>query len=275
MARADADIVPREERLREWFTRTAEGPRRIVDGLDIGWGGVQLWATSFMPDLGSGYHLDFACGYATFLAELGWRFPEAKFVGLNIDFEGAHAAATPLLREAAVDAELVAGDARNMPFSDASFDSASCFMGMQDIELAFGEPGVRKALQEVVRVLRIGGILCLLDEYPIERYDALLVSLSAAVEMRAERALNVRWDRKVAECAIALYSEGWLEQKKQGECEVPSDGAAEYAHRLMQNAERQLSTRGYFVPFGPIRMILCRKLPNTSQGMSELISTFS
>jgi len=32
-------------------------------------------------------HLDFACGYATFIAELAWRFPQLKIVGLNIDFD--------------------------------------------------------------------------------------------------------------------------------------------------------------------------------------------
>lgn len=121
------EIEERERALRMWFTRNATGERATVDGLDIGWGGVQRWATSRMPDLGAGRHLDFACGYGTFLAELGWRFPNARLVGLNIDFEGAHALARPLLAEAGVEAELVQGDAREMPFPDASFDSVSCF----------------------------------------------------------------------------------------------------------------------------------------------------
>jgi SAM-dependent methyltransferase len=260
MRTGDADIARREERLREWFTRAADGPRRVVDGLDIGWGGVQRWATSVMPDLGSGRHLDFACGYATFLAELGWRFPRATLVGLNIDFERANATAAPLLREAGVAAELVEGDAREMPFPDASFDSVSCFMGLQDIELAFGEEGVRLALGEAVRVLRSNGSLSLLDEYSFDRSDALLTSLPVAVETRRERSLDVRWDRDVAACAVALYSEGWLEQRRLGGAEGASEEVAEYTRRLRSHAERQLRDRGYFVPFGPVRMVVYCKL---------------
>jgi ubiquinone/menaquinone biosynthesis C-methylase UbiE len=268
MVITDNDILPREEKLRDWFTRKTDGLRRIVDGLDIGWGGVQLWATSVMPDVGTNIHLDFACGYATFLAELGWRFPKAELIGLNIDFEGAHAIAGPLLREAEVDAKLIKGDARSMPFPDASFDSASCFMGLQDIEVAFGDQGVRQALNEAIRVLRIGGILYLLDEYSFERYDALLSALLVKIESRAERSIDVKWNRKAAEYAIGLYAEGWLEQKKQGNGEVTKEALDEYVQKLMSEADHQLSTRGFFVPFGPIRMIACRKPPNTSQGSS-------
>lgn len=141
MAITEQDLIKKEETLRDWFTRSTVGPRNVVDGLDIGWGGVQRWATANMPDVKSGEHLDFACGYATFLAELGWRFPDTKLVGLNIDFEGPHALASPLLDQAGVQADLVCGDARDLPFQNSTFDSVSCFLGLQDIELAFGEEG--------------------------------------------------------------------------------------------------------------------------------------
>jgi ubiquinone/menaquinone biosynthesis C-methylase UbiE len=235
------------------------GPKRIIDGLDIGCGGVQRWATSIIPDLGSGRHLDFACGYATFLAELGWRFPNAKLVGLNIDFRGAHAWARDLLEQAGVGAELVEADARDMPFPDASFDSASCFMGLQDIELAFGERGLGDALRESTRVLRPGGTLCLLDEYTFDRYDALLRPFDVTVDTRDERGLDVKWDRETAEHAIELYTDGWLEQRRLGQPEVSRSAAADYAESLRTEAESQLSARGYYVPFGPVRMVVCRK----------------
>lgn len=255
----DAEIRKREERLRDWFTRSAVGRQRTIDALDIGWGGVQRWATSVMPGLGSGRHLDLACGCATFLAELGWRFPRAELVGLNIDFEGAHAGAHDLLEHAGVEAELVQADAREMPFPDASFDSASCFMGLQDIELAFGERGLREALRESIRVLRSAGSLCLLDEYSFDRYDALLCRLDVEIETRDERDLDVQWDRDTAERAIELYAEGWLRQKRLGEPRASCDAAADYARSLREDAERQLSARGYYVPFGPVRMVVCRK----------------
>jgi SAM-dependent methyltransferase len=219
-----------------------------------------------MPDLGSGRHLDFACGYATFLAELGWRFPEARLIGLNIDFEGVHASAAALLGHAGVEAELVEGDAREMPFADASFDSVSCFMGLQDIELAFGVRGVREALRESIRVLGPGGVLCLVDEYRFEQYDVLLDTLAVEVDARAERELDAKWDRDVAECAIALYSEGWLEQKRLGDSATSVEAAAGYARNMRAEVERQLSARGYFVPFGPVRAVVCRKVAGGSPG---------
>ena len=97
-AAAERDIREREARLRAWFTRGCDPVQAVADGLDIGWGGVQQWATARMPPA-VGVHLDMACGYATFLAQLGWRFPEAQLLGLNIDFRGPHGLAQPLLRE--------------------------------------------------------------------------------------------------------------------------------------------------------------------------------
>jgi ubiquinone/menaquinone biosynthesis C-methylase UbiE len=261
MTMSDREIEGRERALRRWFTRRSTGERRTVDGLDIGWGGVQRWATSRMPDLGAGRHLDFACGYGTFLAELGWRFPDARLVGLNIDFEGAHALARPLLQEAGVRAELVRGDAREMPFPDASFDSVSCFMGLQDIEIGFGDLSVRQAVRESVRVARPGGTLCLLDEYPHERLEQLVGDLPVRTLDRGERELGVRWDRATAECAVTLYSQGWLEQRRLGESATAEQEAARYADELTREAKRQLAARGYYVPFGPVRMVVCRKAP--------------
>ncbi len=51
---------------------------------------MQRWATARMPLPRTGLHLDVACGYGTFLAELDWRFPGLRLVGLNIDFNGPH-----------------------------------------------------------------------------------------------------------------------------------------------------------------------------------------
>ena len=108
-------VFDREERLRAWFTRDCDPLQRTVDGLDLGWGGVQRWATARMPAI-KGPHLDIACGYATFLAQLGWRFPAVQLVGVNIDFEGPQAMARPLLAQAGVPAAQVQADARRLSF---------------------------------------------------------------------------------------------------------------------------------------------------------------
>jgi len=251
-------IIGQENRLRDWFTQGCDPIQAVVDGLDIGWGGVHRWATARMP-APEGLHLDVACGYATFLAQLGWRFPHARLVGLNIDFDGPHALARPLLAEARVPAALVQADARRMPFADGSFGSASCFLGLQDIEIGFGEEGVQMAVAEAARVLRAGGILALLDELPSERLEALLDGLPVTATDQAERTVDVRWSRQVAERAIALYAEGWAAQARVEDRSAREHVCSKAHRRMAAEMERQLAAQGTYVPFGPIRMVIARR----------------
>jgi ubiquinone/menaquinone biosynthesis C-methylase UbiE len=257
---AEATIIAREGGLREWFTRGCDPTQRVVDGLDVGWGGVQRWATARMPSPAERPHLDVACGYATFLAQLGWRFPTARLVGFNIDFDGPHALARPLLTEAGVVAALVQADGRRMPFADDTFGSASCFLGLQDIEIGFGEEGIQETVAESARILCPNGVLTLLDEFPFERFDSLLDGLPVVVVDRKERALNVQWDRQVAEQAIALYVEGWIAQTRTADRTAQEQTRVEVHRRMAAEMERQLDTQGYYVPFGPVRMVLARKV---------------
>jgi SAM-dependent methyltransferase len=254
------DILSQEAALCAWFTRGADPVLAEVDGLDIGWGGVQRWATAHMPIPTCGLHLDFACGYGTFLAQLGWRFPDAQLVGLNIDFAGPHRLINELLAEAGVQAFLTQADARQIPFPEGAFDSLSCFLGLQDIEIGFGRAGVRVVLAEAVRVLRWDGILILLDKFSFEQFDHLLAGLPVVVLDSAERALDVRWDRQVAERAIELYAEGWVAQARSASDTERQRLYTEIYAQMKFDLERQLSVRGYFVPFGPVRRIVLRKV---------------
>jgi SAM-dependent methyltransferase len=256
---AEAWIEHREQQLRSWFTADADPVLRQIDGLDIGWGDVQRWATARIPAPEGGPHLDIACGYATFLAELGWRFPNARLVGLNIDFEGPHALARPLLAQAGVQAVLVRADGRRMPFVSGLFSSVSCFLGLQDIEIGFGEPGVRCTVAEAVRVLRTGGVLVLLDDFPFERFEALLEGQPVRVTRRAERQPDVRWSRQVAERAIGLYAEGYRAQARAANAASRRRLLADRCREMRADMERQLSDRGYYVPFAATRMVVARK----------------
>ena len=60
---SETAILEKEDNLRAWFTQECDPVRKVVDGLDIGWGGVQRWATGrisipatgrpgFLPDNG-------------------------------------------------------------------------------------------------------------------------------------------------------------------------------------------------------------------------------
>ncbi|HEY45100.1 MAG TPA: class I SAM-dependent methyltransferase [Anaerolineae bacterium] len=257
---ADDDAIhAKEDKLREWFTRHCDPIRKIIDGLDIGWGGVQRWATRRMPAI-DGPHLDLACGYATFLAQLGWRFPESCLIGLNIDYSGPHALASSLLNQAGVTATLVQADARQTPFADGIFTSASCFLGLQDIQIGFGKDGVRQAVAETIRVLQFNGALTLLDTFSIKQFQDLLDDLPILVVDHGERHLNVHWDRQVAERAIELYADGWVTQirlSKQTTQDRTWDGIH---HQMAEEMEHQLATQGYYTPFGPVRMVVARKL---------------
>jgi hypothetical protein len=143
-----------------------------------------------------------------------------------------------------------------MPFANGSFDSASCFLGLQDVEIGFGDDGVQAVMAESVRVLSAGGVLTLLDEFPFERLEALLVGLPVRVTDRADRGLDVRWDRQAAEQAVALYAEGWTAQAGV-EDEAERKQIACQAHRRMAaEMECQLDTQGYYAPFGPVRMVV-------------------
>jgi SAM-dependent methyltransferase len=255
----EAEIVEREKALRTWFTRQCDPIRQVIDGLDIGWGGVQRWATARMPPPTGEPHLDFACGYGTFLAQLGWRFPNAHLVGLNIDFDGPHALAPSLLAKAEVEAVLVQADARKMPFVGSTFGSVSCFLGLQDIELGFGEEGLRAALAEAVRVLRPDGMLTLVDEFPLERFDALLGDLPATVINKGERELDIRWSRRVAERAVTLYAEGWVTQARLDDSAARKQLYNEVHARMTAEMERQLAAQGYYVPFKPMHLVVARR----------------
>jgi SAM-dependent methyltransferase len=258
----DDDWIGAKERaLRAWFTEGADPILAEIDGLDIGWGGVQRWATAQLPPPGGDAPcLDVACGYATFLAQLGWRFPSAWLVGLNIDFAGPHATARPLLEQAGVSAALVRADARHLPFAGDAFGLVSCFLGLQDIEIGFGLEGVRAALEEAARVLRPGGVMALWDEWPYARFDDLLAGLPLVVGRRAKRRLDVRWGRQVAERAIVLYAEGWAAQARLSDPDARAQAVAQAHHRMTEEMESQLAAQGYYVPFGPIRMVVAQKV---------------
>jgi len=266
---AEAAIVEREARLREWFTRQCDPLQKVVDGLDIGWGGVQRWATARIRPPATGVHLDVACGYATFLAQLGWRFPAVRLAGLNVDFAGPHRLARPLLAEAGVKAALVQADALRMPFADGTLGSASCFLGLQDIEIGFGAEGARAAVAETVRALRPDGMLTLLDEFTFERFDALLDGLPVVVMDRGECALDVQWNRQVAERAIALYAAGWAAQTRDADHAAQEQTCAEVHRRMATEMERQLETQGYYAPFGPVRVIVARKVRQAGEDPAE------
>ncbi|MGH3736310.1 MAG: class I SAM-dependent methyltransferase [Micromonosporaceae bacterium] len=72
-------------------------------------------------------------------------------------------------RELGRDVELLDGDAQALPFPDASFDTVVCTFSLCAI------PDDRRALAEMARVLRPGGLLLLADHVAASRWYARAV----------------------------------------------------------------------------------------------------
>lgn len=97
--------------------------------------------------------LDVGCGTGPVIELLCEKYPEKRFVGLDL---------TPAMIEAAQakglpNAEFVVGDAENLPFADESFDALLCSNSFHH----YPNPGM--FLREARRVLRPGGKLILRD----------------------------------------------------------------------------------------------------------------
>jgi hypothetical protein len=111
-------------------------------------------------------------------------------------------------------------------------------------------------------VLRTGGSLVLLDEYPLQRFRALLDGLPLAWIDGAERELDVRWKRGVAMRAVELYAKGWVAQMRLPPGDMSAREAAyrETLARLRSEVEKQIARRGTYVPFGPVRLAVVQKI---------------
>jgi hypothetical protein len=74
-----------------------------------------------------------------------------------------------------------------------------------------------------------------------------------------QRELSVGWSRDVAERAIELYADGWEAQVRSDDPNARAEARAETLARMRKEVERQLTDRGFYVPFGPIRLAIARK----------------
>jgi ubiquinone/menaquinone biosynthesis C-methylase UbiE len=95
--------------------------------------------------------LEVGCGRGVALPALARVCEPTRLVGLDIDID-LLALARQRLDARGVDAELVLGDVRAMPFADAEFDV------VVDFGTAYHVNGSERALAETERVLRPGGM---------------------------------------------------------------------------------------------------------------------
>jgi hypothetical protein len=81
---------------------------------------------------------------------------------------------------------------------------------------------------------------------------------------RGEHHLDIEWDRDVATVAIRLYAKDLVAQMRLPEEDVAARDVAysKVQARMAAEVDEQIAERGYYVPFGPVRMIICRKEKN-------------
>ena len=97
--------------------------------------------------------LDVGCGTGAVLALLHEKYPDRRYVGLDLTPEMIEVARTKV----APGMEFVVGDAENMPFDEASFDAVLCSNSFHHY------PNPAAFLAGALRVLRPGGRLILRD----------------------------------------------------------------------------------------------------------------
>lgn len=102
--------------------------------------------------------LDVGCGTARLAAALAADCSRPRLIGIDRDLESVLAAAARL-RRLSLNADLVVGDARSLPFPPGSFDCVASTLVFHHLSTH----GKRGALRETLRVLRAGGRFLLLD----------------------------------------------------------------------------------------------------------------
>lgn len=122
--------------------------------------------------------LDVGCGLGLFLIGAAKRLSTGRAVGIDNwqqeDLSGNNAAGTlnnAMLEGVADKVEVYTGDARTLPFDDASFNVVLSSMALHNIYNA-GER--QTAVREIARVLKTGGRVLIVDVRHTRQYAATL-----------------------------------------------------------------------------------------------------
>ena len=121
-----------------------------------------------LPWRGDEQVLDVGCGRGLFLVEAAKRLDRGgRATGVDLwnaqDLAGNSPDATlanARLEGVAERVDVKTGDARQLPFPDATFDTVVSSMALHNI---YDEPGRRQAIGEVARVLKPGGRVLIVD----------------------------------------------------------------------------------------------------------------
>jgi SAM-dependent methyltransferase len=132
--------------------------------------------------------LDVGCGRGLLLAGAARRLTSGRATGIDVwsneDMAGNSEAATErnlTIERVADRCSLVSAPAQAMPFADGSFDVVVSNLCLHNI---YDRAVRRKAIEEIARVLRPGGVALLSDYKHTGEYAAELARLGFSVERR-------------------------------------------------------------------------------------------
>ncbi|WP_455465221.1 class I SAM-dependent methyltransferase [Candidatus Hodarchaeum mangrovi] len=264
---SDKLIHEKENNLRKWFVRGLNKTKAVIDGFDIGWGGTAVWSTKKISnyinkDLNMNT-LDVACGYGTFLVELGWRFPNAKLYGLNLDFNPPHKVISSLLEEANVSAQLIASDALFPPFRKESFDLITCFLGLQDIEITRGINKLGYLLKNLMNLIGKNNYLVIIDNFPLSKFNLVFEKGLIRKNLILQDSFQpiCKWSFEIGKEAVELYSAGYLQQELIGENPPnnPEKALIAIKEKMFRDLKSQIEEKGYFNPWGTMTLFIFKK----------------
>lgn len=146
---------------------------------------------------GSEHVLDVGCGRGLLLLSAARRAPQGQAVGVdiwsNVDLSGNRPEATlENARRAGVAdrVEVHNGDAQQLPFADASFDVVISSLVLHNIS---SRQGRQQAVREIVRVLKAGGRVAVLDLLHTGDYVRVLRECGLADARRVPVGFFLTW----------------------------------------------------------------------------------
>lgn len=118
--------------------------------------------------------LDVGAGWGLFAIEMAKQLKKGEVVGIDIASDDI-INARKLVKEAEVEdiVSIQEMDATELSFPDNHFDLATSFLGMRDIHMTRGKRGVKKAVEEMIRVVKPNGkiVLCVTPLEDMETED--------------------------------------------------------------------------------------------------------
>ena len=150
------------------------------------------WLLDHLPIQGNERIPDIGCGRGLLLIGAAQRLTTGKAIGIDIwtvDGDSPNSAEVTL-RNAKIEGvldrvEVITGDARALPFENNSFDIVVCRLTLHHIA---NKKDLEKAMVEIMRVLKPGGIVAIMDNSTPQEFASLFKAHGfTSVELIAPR----------------------------------------------------------------------------------------